>query len=158
MINTITPQNYPKGFIDYVLVHTSKALFDSDLVATRITLALAEMCWFIMLAWPGETFGRPTYHVMSLLMSEPMWALTMLCTSIIQISIVLYGCLHCNFARKFAAFNAVLWVYLVSSMLISVYPPPAAIGGEIALMFSAIWVFIRPFILTAGYTHAIKTA
>ena len=29
----------------------SAALFESDLVATRLALAFAEMCWAIMLLW-----------------------------------------------------------------------------------------------------------
>ena len=31
----------------------SKALWDSDLVATRIVLSLSEMFWAVMLLWPG---------------------------------------------------------------------------------------------------------
>ena len=42
----------------------TRALFDSDLVATRLTLALAELLWALMLFWPGDTFTRPTYTEM----------------------------------------------------------------------------------------------
>jgi hypothetical protein len=31
-------------------------------------------------------------------------------------------------------------------MLASVYPPPAAIGGEIALALSAFWIWLRPIL------------
>jgi hypothetical protein len=39
-------------------------------------------------------------------------------------------------------------------MLVSMYPPPAAIGGDIALAFASGWVFIRPYILSEGYKRA----
>lgn len=40
----------PKRFLGGM----TSALFDSDLVATRLALAFAEMCWAIMLFWPFE--------------------------------------------------------------------------------------------------------
>jgi hypothetical protein len=36
-------------------------------------------------------------------------------------------------------------------MLMSVTPPPAAIGGEVALAFAAFWVWVRPYILKDFY-------
>ena len=38
----------------------SRALWDSDMVATRVSLAIGEFLWAVMLLWPGETFDRPT--------------------------------------------------------------------------------------------------
>ena len=43
----------------------SSALFDSDLIASRLALFLAEALWAIMLFWPGDTFDRPTYSEMA---------------------------------------------------------------------------------------------
>lgn len=128
----------------------SKALFDSDLISTRLTLALAEMCWAFMLLWPGDTFDRPTYFLMSKLMPELAWALIFVVTSIVQFTIVLRSAFHKPWARVFATWNAGLWVATVGSMLLSVYPPPAAIGGEIALVVAALWIWARPLILEKG--------
>lgn len=128
----------------------SKALFDSDLISTRLTLALAEMCWAFMLLWPGDTFDRPTYFLMSKLMPELAWALIFVVTSIVQFTIVLRYAFHKPWARVFATWNAGLWVATVGSMLLSVYPPPAAIGGEIALVVAALWIWARPLILEKG--------
>lgn len=132
----------------------SEALFDSDLVATRMALAIAEMAWAVMLLWPGPTFDRPTYSVMAQVMSEHAWTFVFLVTSVLQFSIVAMRDMHTRFARYFAAWNASLWVFVVLSMLVSVYPPPAAIGGEISLMVAAVWVWVRPFILAEGYRRA----
>lgn len=134
----------------------SEALFDSDLIATRLALALAEMCWAIMLLWPGDTFERPTYHVMSLVAGEYAWAAVFLLTSVLQFTIVVESDFHGKFARYFSAWNASLWVFTVLSMMLSVYPPPAAIGGEMALMVAACWIWIRPFILAEGIRRAYR--
>lgn len=132
----------------------SRALFDSDLIATRITLAMAEMLWGIMLFWPGETFSRPTYKIMAHIMTEEAWALLFLVTAALQLTIVLQETFHTAFAKYFSAYNAVLWNTVVIGMLLSVYPPPAAIAGEMALAFAATWIWLRPYILTEGFRRA----
>lgn len=132
----------------------SRALWDSDLVATRVSLAIAEFFWAVMLLWPGDTFDRPTYHVMSRVMNEDAWGFVILLSAATQITIVMMESFHTLFARVFAAWNATLWVFLVASMLMSVFPPPAAVGGEVALAAAAVWVWIRPFILSDAYRRA----
>lgn len=132
----------------------SAALWDTDLISSRLTLAFAEFCWTIMLLWPGDTFGRPTYSHMAIVMSEEIWGVIFFVSCMTQITIVLLDDMHSTFSRYFACWNASLWVYTVYSMLLSVYPPPAAIGGEISLGFAAVWIWIRPYILQKGYSSA----
>lgn len=132
----------------------SRALWDSDLVASRLTLFLAELLWAAMLLWPGDTFDRPTYTAMSHVMSEELWAFVFAMSAATQLGIVLLEDYHSRFARMFAGWNAALWLYTVVGMLASVYPPPAAIGGEIALTVLACWIFVRPYALAAMYGRA----
>jgi len=128
----------------------SKALWDSDLIASRISLALSEFFWAVMLLWPGDTFTRPTYALMHKAANEEVWGILFLASAVTQMSIVLMDDMHSRFARYFAGWNAALWTYVVTSMLISVQPPPAAIGGEIALALIAVWIWARPNILAHG--------
>lgn len=128
----------------------TRAIFDSDLISTRLTLALAELCWCLMLLWPGDTFDRPTYTLMGQVAGEWLWALIFGVTSFLQFRIVLGGDFHSPFARGFATWNAGLWCFTVGSMLLSVYPPPAAIGGEISSTVAALWIWARPLILERG--------
>lgn len=137
-----------------VYVALSRAIFDSDLIASRLALALAEMCWAVTLMWPGDTFIRPTYILMNHVASEHAWAFAFFVTSIMQFSIVVQADYHSKFARYFAGWNAALWVFTVSSMWLSVHPPLAAIGGEIALMVTATWIWLRPFVLAEGLHRA----
>lgn len=137
-----------------VIPAMSRALFDSDLISTRLILGVAEMLWAIMLIWPGDTFSRPTYHLMSHVMREEAWALVFLLSSITQIAIVVQETFHTPFARYFAGWNAVLWAFTVVSMVFSVYPPPAAIAGEITLAAAALWIFVRPYLIMEGLARA----
>lgn len=123
------------------------AIFDSDLNATRLLLAFAEFLWAVMLLWPGDTFGRQTYVLMAELATEEVWACVFGLTSYLQFRIVLNGRRHTLWAHYFALWNSLLWAVVVGSMLLSVYPPPAAIAGEISLMVAAAWVWVRPMIL-----------
>ncbi len=123
------------------------AIFDSDLIATRLLLAFAEFLWAAMLFWPGNTFDRPTYLLMATLAPENIWACAFGITSYLQLHIVLSERQHTLWAHYFALWNSLLWAVVVGSMLLSVYPPPAAIAGEISLMVAAAWVWVRPMIL-----------
>lgn len=134
----------------------SRALWDSDLIASRLTLFLAELLWAIMLLWPGDTFNRPTYNAMSSFTIEEVWGLIFAISSFLQLYIVVSESFKTKFARYFAAWNAFLWVYIVVGMLGSVYPPPAAIGGEIALTVLALWIFVRPYFLSIMYGRAYE--
>ena len=140
-----------KPVLDRGLRNLSSALFDTDLISTRITLAMAEVLWALMLFWPGNTFVRPTYEIISGVMSETAWALTFLISGILQISIVLFNQYRRPWAQVFANWNAVLWVFVVGASLMSVYPPPAAIGGEIALACAAFWIWARPLIIRDAF-------
>ena len=139
----------------------TRALFDSDLVATRLTLALAELLWALMLLWPGDTFTRPTYTAMGHVAPELCWAVVFLVSAAVQYRIVAHQLCGTRLSHWFAAFNALLWVATVGLMVYSVYPPPAAIGGEIALTCSAVWILVRPLIMQHGerkYGAATKHA
>jgi hypothetical protein len=136
----------------------SKVLFDSDLILTRLLLALSEFFWAVLLLWPGPTFGRPTYTVMSKVMSEEMWGAVFLASALTQFVIVFTEKYHSVFARVFAAWNAFLWMFVVISMMASVYPPPAAISAEIVMALSAVWLWIRPYLLADIYREGLSRA
>lgn len=123
------------------------AMFDDKMVNTRLILAVSELLWSVLLLWPGDTFARPTYSHMAMVMSEECWGVVFAMSAAMQITIVLQNDFHSRFARYFAAWNMVLWVYVVASMLLSVYPPPAAISGEIVLAGFAFWIWLRPYVL-----------
>lgn len=135
----------------------SQVLFDSDLVSTRMTLAAAEFFWCVMLLWPGDTFDRPTYAVMSLVAGEHVWAFIFGVSSILQLAVVVSGDYARPWARVFAMWNAALWVFSTGSMFMSVYPPPAAIGGELALTITSLWIWARPIILDRGEAKCRQT-
>lgn len=126
------------------ILHRFKRLcFYGQMHSARWLLATAETIWAVTLLWPGDTFDRPTYAQMALVMSEELWALVFLLTAFCQWIILFSGNYHCRKAVAFAFWNQTLWWYVTISMYLSVYPPPAAISGELALAFGASWVYLR---------------
>lgn len=123
-----------------------EVVFDSDMVGVRCVLALAEFVWAVTLLWPGDTFGRPTYQLMSVFGREEWWGFVFLLTAWGQWQIVMLGDFSCKFARYFAGWDATLWAFVCISMYFSVYPPPAAISGESALTLAACWILVRPWV------------
>lgn len=125
------------------------ALF-GNMHSARFILALAESIWFATLIWPGDTFDRPTYQLMSAIASEAAWSAIFAFTALAQWYILFSGRYHDRFSVVFAAYNSILWWWVCISMYLSVYPPPAAISGELALAFAATWVFVRSGITKPG--------
>lgn len=134
----------------------SRVLWDSDLLATRWTLGLAELIWAAILFWEGDLFARPIYHKLDLVASADAWGYVFLCTGLVQLGIMMWADLHGKVARWFACYNALLWVGTSWAMTTAVYPPPG-IGGELALSLAATWVWIRPHLLAEGIKHAQQT-
>ena len=130
-----------------ILPNISRAMFDTDLTNTRVTLAFAEFLWAVMLFWPGDTFNRPTYFMMSNVMSEVTWGFVFLASSMVQLYVALFNHQNRDWAKVFANWNAVLWVFVVGAAMLSVSPPPAAMAGEISLACAAFWIWFRPLIL-----------
>lgn len=126
-----------------VYIRLCKVAFYSDLHGTRFLLAMAEFMWAITLFMPGDTFGRPTYTVMSHVMPENAWALIFMLSAVTQLSILIRMDYHSRFSTYFAGWNSILWWFVVVSMYMSVSPPPAAISGETALAFGAAWIWVR---------------
>lgn len=135
---------------------TSFLLFKADLIGTRFILGIAELIWAITLFWPGNTFDRPVYGLMSSITREEMWALIFLLSGVTQITIAMHNCVNHWFSRLFAGWNAALWVYIVISVYSSVYPPSAGISGDAALALASVWLWVRPFILKKGEAYARK--
>ena len=127
----------------------TRLMWDTDLISSRFTLALAEFIWAFIFLMPGNTFPASEFPKLGL-MSENIWGFIFLSSGVIQTIIILYEHMHNKFARYFAAFNAMMWIYLVFAILIDTYPPVAGIAAEFALMFIAVWIWIRPYILAEG--------
>lgn len=140
-----------------VISALSRALFDTNMVTSRILLALSEFWWGLLLLWPGDTFGRPTYSIMAEIMPEECWGFVFWITSSMQVTILVKEEFHSREARYFAFFNMLLWGFVVLSMLKSVYPPPAAISAEIAMAMAAWWIWFRPFLICKWILNARTT-
>lgn len=115
-----------------------------DTAAVQFLIGLAGIFWSVMLFWPGDTFERQTYFYMAEFMSEHAWAwffgihgvvMIILSSRVVQFSFW--------FDVIFMTIGCVLWTGSCIAMLLSVYPPPAAIAAEIALAFGAWWILVR---------------
>jgi hypothetical protein len=116
-------------------------IFSYDLEALKLILFASSILWSLLLLWPGETFGRPTYEMMSKVMDEITWGVAFLLHGVIGLSSrisKIKGVLYVN-----NLMGSFLWLGSSVLMLLSVYPPPAAISGELVLSLASVWLFIR---------------
>ena len=139
------------------LIHSvNHMLWDTDLIGSRVTLAFGSFFWALLLLWPGTTYQLPLYSSYFFPMPGSVWGILFLITGAVQAGILIVDALHSRLARYADSWNAILWLYVVVSVAISTYPPPAIIGGEIALAASALWIWARPHILIEGYKRVAK--
>lgn len=112
-------------------------------------LELAQLCtvwagylWTVMLLWPGETMSRPTYRIMAELTNDYGWAVIFFTVSSIQ-AFRLAFCLSAGrWNNLIHLLYPAIWTFTTASMLLSVYPPPAAISGEIVITVLSVLVFV----------------
>lgn len=115
-------------------------------VGTRVVLACGSLLWALMLFWPGDTFGRPTYTLMHRFASEWAWASLFLVNGLYSLYAITTDQRSKTALLVEGALGCALWSGSCICMLMSVYPPPAAIAGEISLAFAAWWHLVRfPF-------------
>lgn len=132
----------------------SRTLFDTELVMLRILLGVSELFWSILLFWPGDSFSQPYYSTINQYISETQLAIIFILFAFTQFYVIFTEKFHCKFSQGFACLSVVLWCVTISSVFLAVYPPPSQIGGEIALMFGAVWIWLRPIILCRGIKNA----
>ena len=114
-----------------------KILIFSDLHATRITLTTAEFLLAIQL------LVYPEYHYPARLLEvlpKEVWVTGLLATVCGQSYFLLRGRYHSKDAVVFAGWNAMVWIGLSSVSLVARNEFPSV---ELALTFSASWIFIR---------------
>ena len=120
-----------------------KLMMASDLHVVRLMLGIAELIWAVTLLYPGETFGRPTYFGMQRVMDENAWGFLFLASGLFQLGILKWGDYWDGWCIAFSGLNCMLWNFVVLSMYFSVWPPPAAVSGELVLAGMATWLFVR---------------
>ena len=120
-----------------------RILFFSELHGVRFLLFLAEIFWGLLLLHPSDTFDRPVYAVMANIMPEELWGCLFIFSAIGQGYILYRQDYHDKVAVTFAAYNSILWLFVIISIFQSVEYDPAAMSGEFALTLGASWVFIR---------------
>lgn len=118
-------------------------LLYNDLSTIRLFLAMSSIVWGILLFWQGDTFARPTYHVMGLIADELVWGGLFFIQGIVALySLITEKETELVFFID-ALLGCVLWTGSCIAMLMSVYPPPAAISAEITAAISSWWILVR---------------
>lgn len=127
--------------IQYIQRRLYLLMWTTDPTGVKFILASGSILWGLMLLWPGATFDRPAYDLMSRFASENSWGLTFLAQGMYSMYNLLFGeskskaCLLLD-----GILGSVLWLGSCVCILMSMYPPPpAAISGEITLALASWW-------------------
>jgi hypothetical protein len=106
-------------------------------------IAMASLMWALLLFWPGDTFTRPTYTLMSHFGSEHVWGTLFLIQGVSGISTVLLKLKNTLLIVLDCILGCILWTGSCVAMILSVNPPPAAISAEIIAAWFSWWLLLR---------------
>lgn len=135
-----------------------EVLLESQMKNTRLLIALSSITWAILLAWPGTLFERPTYHFMSMIASENVWAMLFLLHGWFSLIALKSKTLNRLTLIFDAWFGCILWTVSTAACFTShwpfdmqvafidklaIYDPPAAMSGELWVSIFSWWYVIR---------------
>ena len=120
-----------------------RIFWKGDTEVFRMFMALASLTWSFLLFWPGDTFARPTYKLMAEFGTEHVWAVLFLIQGLAGLFSLLYNCKKICILVLDSILGCILWTGSCVAMLLSVYPPPAAISAEIIVAWFSWWLLIR---------------
>jgi hypothetical protein len=125
------------------------------MVPTRILLSIAEFIWgTVLLIESGYNGYSANFAQLVEVLPLWLWGIFFLSTSVLHFCTIVTETFHTTLAKIFALWVATLWVTVVITMIFSTYPPQANLAGETALMLGAVWIWLRPIILTRGIARA----
>lgn len=126
-------------------------MWNADLEATRLGLAMGSLLWAFFLFWPGELFspGRATYAVMGEIAPELCWASAFLLQGLVMMYSLLWGYRSRLAFVADAVLGCVLWTastaacFLAHFHSLATYQPPAAMSYEIVAACASWWCLVR---------------
>lgn len=118
-------------------------LLHADITLLRLFMSASSFLWAVMLFWPGDTFARPTYEYMSHFAIEEVWATVFLLHAIISITSLAFKQIRYLSVLGEGFLGCLLWTSSCFLMLLSVFPPPAAISAEIIAAIASWWILVR---------------
>jgi uncharacterized membrane protein HdeD (DUF308 family) len=129
----------------------NRIIWHSDLLTTRVSIAIGSLVWGLLLLWPGELFvpARTTYRLMAEIASEQAWGVAFLCHGMIAMITLLQN-KACRTSYLFdALLGCTLWTTATLACFAShwkagvYYAPPAAMSAEVSLMLASWWYLAR---------------
>lgn len=142
-MSTIQRKEILEVLVRMPLHRLKRIIFLESMDSLRVCLSVAALTWSALLYWPGDTFNRPTYDLMNYVAGELWWATAFLLQGVVMLLALLYD-YRDRFVVLFdCVMGCVLWSACTVMMLLSVYPPPAAISAEIIMAFASWWVLVR---------------
>lgn len=120
-----------------------RIFWKSNTESIQMFISLASLIWAFLLFWPGDTFSRPTYKLMEEFGSEHVWATLFLIQGVVGMIVLLLKCKKVYLIVLDSILGCILWTGSCVAMILSVYPPPAAISAEIVTAWFSWWLLLR---------------
>lgn len=119
------------------------ALFCGELNWSRLMMSASSLVWGLLLLADQFIGDRVGFRIMLSALPHYLWGCLFIASAGTQFFIVVRKCFNNNFSLIFDGLNATLWCFVVSSIIVSDFPPPATISTEVVIMLLSCWVFIR---------------
>jgi hypothetical protein len=115
----------------------------SDIKPTKFLLGVGATSWAFGMAAPGDTLLRAGYAYLASLAPEPIWAAVWAIYAAAMFFST-FATLPRAVSLSLNTFGLAIWSFTTLSMTaVRLVPFPAALAGDFALSFAALWVMMR---------------
>ena len=140
--------------LSYLKKRLYEIVWCSDLLTTRVSLAIGSLIWGLLLLWPGELFtpARTTYRLMSEIANENVWGVIFVAHSIVSFWQLITRNLKSTGAIANSFVGCILWTsstiacFLSHFVTLETFQPPAALGADFAFVLASWWVLTKSLI------------
>ena len=140
--------------LSYLKKRLYEIIWCSDLLTTRVSLAIGSLLWGILLLWPGVLFtpARTTYRLMAEVANENVWGVIFVIHALVSFWQLITRHLKSTCAIANNLVGCVLWTSSTLACFLSHYvslesfQPPAALGADLAFVFASWWILTKSII------------
>lgn len=147
--------------LSYLRKRLYEIVWNSDMVTTRVSLAIGSLVWGVLLLWPTVLFtpSRTTYRLMAEIANEWTWGIIFVVHALVSIQQLIAREIRHNLIIANNLVGCVLWTSTTVACFAShfqsweTYSPPAAMSADIAFVLASFWLLTKTLITRSFYAR-----
>ena len=138
----------------YLRKRLYEIVWNSDMITTRVSLAIGSLVWGILLLWPTVLFtpSRTTYRLMADIADENVWGVVFVVHGVLSLYQLISRELKEDAVLANNLIGCILWTSSTVACFAShfqswdTYSPPAAMSADVSFVLASFWLLTKTLI------------